>query len=65
MLAARAIFLRPDIRDLRRIGVQGKLLAQATMDTVRRAARVHCLTMDWSGAPSIGWPWCHLPAEWT
>jgi hypothetical protein len=35
------------------------------MDTVRRAARAHCLTTDWIGAPSAGWPWRRLPAEWT
>jgi hypothetical protein len=39
MLAAGAIFLCPDIRDLRSIGVQGKLLAQAMMNTVHPAAR--------------------------
>ena len=42
MFAAGAIFLRPDIRDLRSIGVQGKLLVQGMMSTVHRAARVHC-----------------------
>jgi hypothetical protein len=65
MFAAGAIFLRPDIRDLRSIGVQGKLLAQTMMDTVHLAARAHCLTIDWTGTLSAGWPWCRLPSEWT
>jgi hypothetical protein len=56
MFAARAIFLRPDIRDLHSIGVQGKLLVQEMMSTVCRAARAYCLTTDWTGAPSAGWP---------
>jgi hypothetical protein len=56
MFVAGAIFLRPDIRDLRSIGVQGKLLVQGMMSTVRRAARAYCLTTDWTGAPSAGWP---------
>jgi hypothetical protein len=42
MFVARTISLRPDIRDLRSIGVQGKLLVQGMMSTVRRAARGHC-----------------------
>jgi hypothetical protein len=42
MFAAGAISLRPDIRDLRSIGVQGKLLVQGMMSTVRHAARAHC-----------------------
>jgi hypothetical protein len=65
MFAAGAIFLCPDIRDLRSIGVQGKLLAQGMMSIVRRAAWVYCLTTDWTGAPSAGWPWHRLPVEWT
>jgi hypothetical protein len=65
MLAAGAIFLRPNIQDLRSIGVQGKLLAQAMMDTVHPVARAHYLTMDWTGTLSTGWPWRRLPAEWT
>jgi hypothetical protein len=64
MFAARAIFLRPDIRDLRSIGMQGKLLAQAMMDTVHQTAQTHCLTMDWTGTLSAGWPWRRLLAEW-
>jgi hypothetical protein len=49
MFAARAIFSRPDIRDLCIIGVQGKLLVQGMVSTVRRTARAHCLTRDWTG----------------
>jgi hypothetical protein len=65
MCAVGAIFLRPDIRDLRSIDVQGKLLVQGMMDIVRRAAWAYCLTTDWTGMPSAGWPWRRLPAEWT
>jgi hypothetical protein len=46
-VAAGAIFLCPDIRDLRILGVQGKLLAEGMMRIVRRAARTHCLPIDW------------------
>jgi hypothetical protein len=60
MFAVGAIFLRPDIRDLRSIDVQRKLLVQGMMDTVRRAARAYCLTADWTGTPSAGWPWLFL-----
>jgi hypothetical protein len=65
MFVAGAIFLRPDIRDLRSIGVLRKLLVQEMMSTVRRTARAYCLTLDWIGAPSAGWPWRRLPVEWT
>jgi hypothetical protein len=65
MFVAGAIFLCPNIRDLRSTGVQGKLLVQGMMSTVRRAARAYCSTMDWTGAPSAGWPWHRLLAEWT
>jgi hypothetical protein len=57
MFAAGAIFLHPGIRDLCSIGVHGKLLVKVMMDTVHLAARAHCLTMDWTGTPSAGWPW--------
>jgi hypothetical protein len=60
MFVVGAIFLRPDIRDLRSIDVQGKLLAQGMMDTVCRVTRAYCLTADWTGTPSAGWPWRHL-----
>jgi hypothetical protein len=46
MFAAGTIFLSPDIRDLRILGVQGKLLVEGMMRTVRRAARTHCLSID-------------------
>jgi hypothetical protein len=46
MFVLGAISLRPDIRDLRSIDVQGKLLVQGMMDTVCRAARTHYLTVD-------------------
>jgi hypothetical protein len=41
MFVAGAISLRPDIRDLRSIGVQGKFLVQGMMSKVCRAAWVH------------------------
>jgi hypothetical protein len=52
MFTAGAIFLRPDIRDLRILGVQETLLVEGMMCTVRRTARAHCLSIDWTGAPS-------------
>jgi hypothetical protein len=42
MSVAEAIFLCPDTRDLRILGVQGKLLAEGRMSIVRRSARAHC-----------------------
>jgi hypothetical protein len=42
MFAAGAIFLCPDARDLRILVVQGKLLVEGMMSTVRRLARAHC-----------------------
>jgi hypothetical protein len=54
MYAAGVIFLCPDARDLRILGVQGKLLVQGVMGIVRRSAWAHCLPTDWSGAPSAG-----------
>jgi hypothetical protein len=54
MFAVGAIFLCPDARDLRMLGVQGKLLVEGVMGTVRCLARAHCLLTDWSGAPSAG-----------
>jgi hypothetical protein len=56
MFAAGATFLCPDARDLRILGVQGKLLVEGMMSTVRRSARAHCLPTDWSGAPSARRP---------
>jgi hypothetical protein len=54
MLAAGAIFLCPDIRDPHILGVQGKLIVEGITSTVRHTARAHCLSTDWSGAPSAG-----------
>jgi hypothetical protein len=54
MFAAGAIFLCPDIRDLHILSVQGKLLVEGVVSTVRRTARAHYLSIDWSGAPSAG-----------
>jgi hypothetical protein len=54
MFAVRAIFFCPDARDLRILGVQGKLLIEGVMGTVRRSARAHCSPTDRSGAPSTG-----------
>jgi hypothetical protein len=54
MLVAGAIFLCPDARDLRILGVQGKVLVEGMMGTVRRSARAHCSPTDWSGVPSAG-----------
>jgi hypothetical protein len=42
MFVVGAISLCLDIRDLRSIGVQGKLLVQGMMSTVRPAAWAHC-----------------------
>jgi hypothetical protein len=52
MFVVGAIFLCPDIRDLRILGVQGKLLVEGMMCTVRHTTRAHCLMIDWTGAPS-------------
>jgi hypothetical protein len=38
MFATGAIFLCPDDRDLRILGVQGKLLVEGMMSTVRRSS---------------------------
>jgi hypothetical protein len=54
MFAAGVIFLCPGARDLHILGVQGKLLVEWVMGTVRRSARAHCLPTDWSGTPSAG-----------
>ena len=54
MSVAEAIFLFPSARDLRILGVRGKLLVEGVMGTVRRSARAHCLPTDRSGAPSAG-----------
>jgi hypothetical protein len=54
MFAAGAIFLYPDARDLRILGVQGKLLVEGMMSTVHRSARAHCSPTNWSGVPYAG-----------
>jgi hypothetical protein len=46
MCAAGALFLGPDIRDLRILGVQRKLFVEGVMSTVRRSARAHCSPTD-------------------
>jgi hypothetical protein len=46
MFAAGVIFLCPDARDLRILGVQWKLLVEGVMGTVRHSARAHCLPID-------------------
>jgi hypothetical protein len=54
MFAAGAIFSCPDARDLRILGMQGKLLVEGMMDIVRCSARAHCSPTDWPGTPSAG-----------
>jgi hypothetical protein len=54
MFAVGAIFLCPDIRDLRILGVQGKLLVEGVVSIVRRMARAHCSSTDWTCASSAG-----------
>jgi hypothetical protein len=54
MFAAGASFSCPDARDPRILGVQGKLLVEGMMSTVRRSARAHFLPTDWTGASSAG-----------
>jgi hypothetical protein len=54
MCAVGALFLGPNIRDLHILGVQGKLLVEGVMSMVRRSARAHYSSKDWSGAPPAG-----------
>jgi hypothetical protein len=54
MFVVGVIFLCPDARDLCILLVQGKILVEGVMGTVRRSARAHCLPTDWSGTPSAG-----------
>jgi hypothetical protein len=42
MSVAETILLCPDTRDLRILGVQGKLLVEGRMSIARRSARAHC-----------------------
>jgi hypothetical protein len=46
MSVAETIFLCPDVRDLRILSVQGKLLVEGKMSTAHRSARAHCLPLD-------------------
>jgi hypothetical protein len=54
MSVAEAIFLCPGARDLRILGVQGKLLAEEKMSLARRLAWTHYLPADPAGAPPAG-----------
>jgi hypothetical protein len=56
MCATGGIFLCPDAQDLRILVVQGKLLVEGMMSTVRGLSQAHCSPTDWSGAPSAGQP---------
>jgi hypothetical protein len=51
---AETIFLCPDARDLRTLGVQGKLLVEGRMSIARRSARAHCSPADPTGALLAG-----------
>jgi hypothetical protein len=46
MSVAETIFLCPDARDLRILGIQGKLLVEGRMSTARRSARAYYLPVD-------------------
>jgi hypothetical protein len=54
MYVAETIFLCPVTRDLRILGVQGKLLVEGRMSIVRRSTRAHCLPADPAGASPAG-----------
>jgi hypothetical protein len=54
MSVAETIFLCLDARDLRILGVQGKLLVEGMMSTVCCSKRAHCSLTNWSGTPSAG-----------
>jgi hypothetical protein len=54
MFVAETTFLCPGARDLRILGVQGKLLAEEKMGAVLRSEPAHCPPTDWSGVPSTG-----------
>jgi hypothetical protein len=54
MFVAETIFLCPDTRDLRILGVQRKLLVEGRMSIARRSARAHYLPADLAGAPPAG-----------
>jgi hypothetical protein len=46
MSVVETIFFYPDVRDLRILGVQGKLLVEGKMSTARRSTRAHRLPVD-------------------
>jgi hypothetical protein len=54
MSVAETIFLCTDARDLRILGVQGKLLAEEKTSIVRHSVRAHCPPADPAGAPPAG-----------
>jgi hypothetical protein len=54
MSTAEAVLWCPDTRDLHILGVQGKLLIEGMMSTVRLSTQEYCLPTDWSDAPPIG-----------
>jgi hypothetical protein len=45
-VCCRGNLLAPDARDLRILGVQGKLLVEGMMSTVCCLERAHCLLVD-------------------
>jgi hypothetical protein len=49
MSVAETIFLCPGARDLRILGVPGKLLVEEKMGAVLRSKTVHYPPTDWSG----------------
>jgi hypothetical protein len=51
MSVVETIFLCPDARDPRILGVQGKLLAEEKMGSVLRSEPAHNPSTVWSGAP--------------
>jgi hypothetical protein len=59
MFGARAIFLRPDIHDLRSVGVQGKLPSQRISDDGHNAPRSTGVLsdngLDWHAACRMAW----------
>jgi hypothetical protein len=51
---SETIFLCPDARDLRILGVQGKLLVEGRMSIARRSTRAHCSPADPTGVLPVG-----------
>jgi hypothetical protein len=54
MYVAETIFLCLDARDLRILGVQGKLLAEEKTSIARRSVWAHCPPADPAGALPAG-----------